>query len=134
MIWKNSCCDAAPNRPGINPLLTKKHGIAFVFQRDRQVPNDIAPVSCCIMRAWGGRPQRARNEGLMTNSPFRGAGFTPPVRSTQALRLIALPQFLALMTLIVCTAAVLMAVSWSVASKDKRAPVPVSSNVQSQLL
>jgi hypothetical protein len=74
-----------------------------------------------------------RIEGVMTNPLFRGAGFTRPVRSTQALRGIALPQFLALMTLIVCTAAVLMAVS-SVASKDKRAPVPVSSNIQSRLL
>ena len=75
------------------------------------------------------------NEGLMTNPLFRGAGFTPPVRSAQTLlRDIALPQFLALMTLVVCTAAVLMAVSWSVASKDKRAPVPVSSNIQSRLL
>ena len=69
----------------------------------------------------------------MTNPLFRGAGFTPPVRSTQTLRGIALPQFFALMTLIVCTAAVLMAVA-SVASKDKRAPVPVSSNVQSRWL
>jgi hypothetical protein len=76
-----------------------------------------------------------RLEGVMTNPLFRGAGFTPPVRSAQTLlRDIALPQFLALMTLVVCTAAVLMAVSWSVASKDKRAPVPVSSNVQSRLL
>ena len=70
----------------------------------------------------------------MTNPLFRGAGFTPPVRSAQTLlRGIAVPQFLALMTLIVCTAAVLMAVS-NVASKDKRAPVPVSSNIQSRLL
>jgi len=72
-------------------------------------------------------------EGVMTNPLFRDAGFAPPVRSTQTLRGVALPQFLALMTLIVCTAAVLMAVS-SVASKDKRAPVPVSSNVQSRWL
>jgi hypothetical protein len=72
-------------------------------------------------------------EGVMTNPLFRDAGFSPPVRSTQTLRGVALPQFLALMTLIVCTAAVLMAVS-SVASKDKRAPVPVSSNIQSRLL
>ena len=71
-------------------------------------------------------------EGVMTNPLFRGAGFTPPVRSTQTLR-IAMPQVLALMTLIVCTAAVLMAVS-SVASKDRRAPVPVSSNIQSRVL
>jgi hypothetical protein len=72
----------------------------------------------------------------MTNPLFRGAGFTPPARSTQTLlRGIALPQFLALMTLVVCTAAVLMAVSWSVtANKDKRAPVPFSSNIQSRLL
>jgi len=76
-----------------------------------------------------------RIEGVMTNPLFRGAGFTPPVRSAQMLlRGIAVPQFLALMTLVVCTAAVLMAVSWSVASKDKRAPVPVSSNIQSRLL
>jgi len=70
----------------------------------------------------------------MTNPLFRGAGFTPPVRSAQTLlRDIALPQFVALMTLVVCTAAVLMAVSWSVA-KDKRAPVPVSANIQSHVL
>jgi hypothetical protein len=76
-----------------------------------------------------------RIEGIMTNPLSRGAGFTPPVRSAQTLlRGIALPQFLALMTLVVCTAAVLMAVSWSVAAKDKRAPVPFSSNIQSRLL
>lgn len=73
-------------------------------------------------------------EGVMTNPLFRGAGFNPPARSAQTLlRGMAPPQFLALMTLIVCTAAVLMAVS-SVASKDKRAPVPVSSNIQSRWL
>ena len=78
---------------------------------------------------------RFRIEGVKTNPLSRGAGFTPPVRSTQTLlRGIALPQFLALMTLVVCTAAVLMAVSWSVAAKDKRAPVPLSSNIQSRLL
>ncbi len=76
-----------------------------------------------------------RIEGVMTNPLFRGAGFAPPVRSAQTLlRGIALPQFLTLMTLVVCTAAVLMAVSWSVAAKDKRAPVPFSSNIQSRLL
>ena len=71
----------------------------------------------------------------MTNPLFRGAGFNSPARSAQTLlRGIALPQFLALMTLVVCTAAVLTAVSWSVVAKDKRAPVPFSSNVQSRLL
>jgi len=84
------------------------------------------------MRAWV--EGHSDFEGVMTNPLFRGAGFTPPARSTQTLeRGIALPQFLALMTLVVCTAAVLMAVS-GVASKDKRAPVPVSSNIQSRLL
>src|SRR6266568_1161086 len=43
---KNSCCGATQDRVAVNPLLTKKHGIAFVFQRHRQGPNDIAPVSC----------------------------------------------------------------------------------------
>jgi hypothetical protein len=71
----------------------------------------------------------------MTNPLLRGAGFTPPTRSAQTLlRGIALPQFLALMTLVACTAAVLMAIGWSVAAKDKRAPVPFSSNIQSRLL
>jgi hypothetical protein len=71
----------------------------------------------------------------MTNPLFRGAGFTPPVRSAQTLlRGIALPQFLALMTLVVCTAAVLMAVGWSVTAKDKHTPVPFSANIQSRLL
>jgi hypothetical protein len=55
-IWKNPCCGATQDQAAVNPLLTKKHGIAFVFQRHRQVPNDIAPVSSCIMQAWGGRP------------------------------------------------------------------------------
>ena len=71
----------------------------------------------------------------MTNPLFRGAGFSPPVRSTQTiLRGIALPQLVALLTLAVCTAAVLMAVSWSVGSAGKRNAVPVSSNVQARLL
>ena len=75
------------------------------------------------------------NEGLMTNPLFRGAGFTPPVRSAQTLlRGIALPQLIALLTLVVCTAAVLMAMSWSVGSAGKRNAIPVSSNIQSQLL
>jgi hypothetical protein len=56
-MWKNSCCDAAQDRAAVNLSLTKKHGIAFVFQRDRQLPNDIAPVSYGIMQMWGGRPQ-----------------------------------------------------------------------------
>jgi hypothetical protein len=42
-------------RAVINLLLTKKHGIAFVFQRHRQLQNDIAPVSCRMVKAWGGR-------------------------------------------------------------------------------
>jgi hypothetical protein len=58
---KNSCCDATQDRATVNPPLTKKHGIAFVFQRHRQGPNDIAPVSCGIMKVWGGRPQRFLN-------------------------------------------------------------------------
>jgi len=75
------------------------------------------------------------NEGLMTNPLFRGAGFIPPVRSAQTLlRGIALPQLLALLTLVVCTAAVLMAVSWSVGAAGKRDAIPVSSNIQSHLL
>jgi hypothetical protein len=51
---ENSCCGAVRIAGPINLPLTKKHGIAFVFQRHRQVLNDIAPVFCCIMRAWGG--------------------------------------------------------------------------------
>jgi hypothetical protein len=75
------------------------------------------------------------NEGVMTNPLFRGAGFTPPVRSAQTvLRGIAMPQLVALLTLVVCTAAVLMAVSWSVSSAGKRDAIPVSSNIQSRLL
>ena len=75
------------------------------------------------------------NEGLMTNPLFRGAGFTPPARSAQTLlRGLALPQLVALLTLVVCTAAVLMAVSWSVGSAGKRNAIPVSSNIQSRLL
>ena len=75
------------------------------------------------------------NEGLMTNPLFRGAGFAPPARSAQTLvRGIALPQLVALLTLVVCTAAVLMAVSWSVGSAGKRNAIPVSSNIQSRLL
>jgi hypothetical protein len=71
----------------------------------------------------------------MTNPLFRGAGFTPPVRSAQTLlRGIALPQLVALLTLVVCTAAVLMAVGWSVGSAGKRDAIPVSSNIQSRLL
>jgi hypothetical protein len=71
----------------------------------------------------------------MTNPLSRGAGFSPPVRSTQTLlRGIALPQLVALLTLVVCTVAVLMAVSWSVGSAGKRNAVPVSSNSQSRLL
>src|ERR1041385_6110238 len=52
-LGKNSCLNAPQARSAVNPLLTKKHGIAFVFQRHRQGPNDIVPVSCGIMRAWG---------------------------------------------------------------------------------
>ena len=76
-----------------------------------------------------------RIEGVMTNPLFRGAGFIPPVRSAQTLlRGIALPQLVALLTLVVCTATVLMAVSWSVGSAGKRNAIPVSSNIQSRLL
>jgi hypothetical protein len=71
----------------------------------------------------------------MTNPLFRGAGFTPPVRSAHTLlRGIALPQLIALLTLVVSTAAVLMAVSWSIGSAGKRDAIPVSSNIQSRLL
>jgi hypothetical protein len=119
----------------VNPLLTKKHGIAFVFQRHRPVRNDIAPVLYGIVQAWGGRPRRFRIEGVMTNSPFRGTGFTPPTRSAHTLlHGAALPQLVALLTLVTCTAAVLMAVTWSVGSAGKRNAIPVSSNVQSRLL
>jgi hypothetical protein len=71
----------------------------------------------------------------MTNSQFRGAGFTPPARCPNTLLCgIALPQLVALLTLVLSTAAVLMVVTWSVGAADKRPPVPVSSNVQSRLL
>jgi hypothetical protein len=50
------------------------------------------------------------------------------------LRGIALPQLIALLTLVVSTAAVLMAVSWSIGSAGKRDAIPVSSNIQSRLL
>jgi hypothetical protein len=102
-----------------------------VIAKFRTTSRRYLPASC--KRGVEGR-NGFQIEGVMTNPLFRGAGFTPPVRSTQTLlRGIALPQFLALMTLVVCTAAVLMAVS-SVASKEKRVPVPMSSNIQSRLL
>lgn len=70
----------------------------------------------------------------MTNSLFRGAGFTPPARSAQTLHGIALPQLVAIFTLVVSTAAMLMAVTVSVSSADKHPPVPITSNIHSRLL
>jgi hypothetical protein len=120
-------------RAPINLSLTKKHGIAFVFQRHRPVQNELAPVSRRRVRAWGRRIQLLRTEGIMTNPLLRGAGFTPPVRSVQTLRGIALPQLVTLLALALSTAAMLMAVTWSVGSAGKRM-VPISSNIQSRLL
>jgi hypothetical protein len=71
----------------------------------------------------------------MTTPLMRGPGFTPPARSSQALlRGIALPQLVAILTLVVSTAAMLMAVTVSVSSADRHPPVPVTSNIHSRLL
>jgi len=71
----------------------------------------------------------------MTNPLFRGAGFTPPARSAQTLvRGIALPQLVTLLALVFSTAAMLIAVTWSVGSAGKRMVVPISSNIESRLL
>jgi len=70
----------------------------------------------------------------MTNSVIGGAGFTPPTRSAQTLlRGIALPQFLAVLTLVISITAVLT-VTWRVGSTAKNQPVPYSSYNQSRLL
>jgi len=71
----------------------------------------------------------------MTNPLFRGAGFTLPARSANTLSHgIALPQLVTLLALVFSTTAMLMAVTWSVGSADKRMAVPISSHIQSRLL
>ena len=64
----------------------------------------------------------------MTETLIRTPGFRPPVRSRRRLlHGIALPQLVAVLTLVLSTAALLTALSWSVASAEKRLSVPVSS-------
>lgn|GEM_PF-6336410 len=71
----------------------------------------------------------------MTDTLTRTTGFTSPVRSRRRLlQGTALPALIAVLTLVFSTAALLTALSLSVASADKRAPVPVSGLSQSRVL
>ena len=71
----------------------------------------------------------------MTEISLRTPGFAPPARSRRRLLYgTALPELLAVLTLVLSTAALLTALSWSVAAAEKRPPVPVSSLSLSRIL
>jgi hypothetical protein len=71
----------------------------------------------------------------MTDFSPRTTGFTSPIRAPRRLlHGIALPELIAVLTLVVSTAALLTALSLSVAATDKRAPVPVSGLSQTHVL
>ena len=74
-------------------------------------------------------------EGVMIKPSFRGAGFTPPVRSSQTLlRGLALPQLAMLFALALSIVVVVTAITLSVGTTERRQPAPITSNVHSLLL